>query len=309
VAVPPQPYATPTAPPPAPAASPPRLPPDRRRLWLAVGVGGVLLLLVAYLVSGPLIAGAQAKSQTRSLQHTGSDLTKIDAFLSNTDVRDSNKLDSAGFKAAVDAYNGKLTNAAATLVGDQDRLDQVNRDIDFYSIFTPLQNSTMHSNDATIRHAKRALDDFAKTVGILRTETSFYSAIATAEVDTEAADKAVRNHDLTTASVNDQKAVADLAQCKLLDRDADVPPQFAPLVELYSKIMTDVTGFTESANAQDLVGALQYLQALIRDDQAVHFDQAGYLAWYSQKFNPILTDFRANAGSVPRYVVTSTKLV
>jgi len=146
-------------------------------------------------------------------------------------------------------------------------------------------------------------------VGIVKTQEAFYSAIVSAEVNTDAADKAVRNHDLTTATISDQKAVADLGQCKVLVKDADVPPQFAPLVELYSNVMRDVTGFNESANAQDAPGALQYLRDLIKDDQAVYFDQAAFLAWYSQKFNPLLTDFRANAVAVPRYVVTTTQLV
>ena len=297
--------------PPAPATAPAvsRSFSNRTRLWLAVGGGVVLLLLVAYFVSGPIISGNQAKSQTQGLQQTGTDLTKIDAFLSNTDIRDTNKTDHVAFKTAIDAYGVKLTDAAGTLAADQDRLDQINRDIDFYSIFTPLQSSQVHANDATIRHAKRALDDFAKFVGIVKTEEAFYSAIVSAEVNAAAADKAARARDITTAAISDQKAVADLDHCKLLVHDADVAPQFAPLVELLSKIMRDVTGIDETVNAQDFPGFLQYLRDLIRDDQALTFDQAAYLAWYSEKFNPILKDFQANAVAVPRYVVTTTKLV
>jgi hypothetical protein len=285
------------------------LPSSRRRLWLALGGGGVLFLLIAYLVSGPFIAGAQANSQTQALQQTGADLTKIDAFLTNTDVRDVNKLDATALKAVIDSYSTKLTDEAGTLAGDQDRLDQLNRDIDFYSIFAPLEHSTMHSNDATIRHAKRALDDFAKTVGVLRTQMAFLSTWVSADIDIEAADKGVRNHDATTATINDQKAVAELAQCKVFIKDADIPPQFAPVLEMKSKVITDIAGFNESSKALDALGELQYLEALIRDDQAVYFDQAAYLAWYSDKFNPLLKDFRANAVAVPRYVVTTTKLI
>jgi hypothetical protein len=274
-----------------------------------VGGGVVLVLLIAYFVSGPVIANNQTTSQTQALQQTGTDMTKIDAFLSNTDVRDSKKTDAASFKIAIDAYQAKLTDTAATLAADQDRLDGVNRDIDFYSLFTPLQSAKVHQNDATIRHAKAALNAAAKAVGIFRTQEAFASAFVGAEANSDSAGKAARARDLTSATFYYQKAVADLGQCKLLVKDADVPPQFSPVVDLLSKLMTDVAGLTDTVNARDAAGAIRYLQQLIADDSALTFDQEAYLNWYSAKIDPLQKAFRANAVAVPRYVVTTTKLV
>jgi hypothetical protein len=285
------------------------LPSSRARLWLALGGGGVLFLLIAYLVSGPLIAGAQAKSQTQALQQTGTDMTKIDAFLSDTQVRDAKKTDAAAFKVAVDAYQAKLTDTDATLAADQDRLDAINRDIDFFGLFTPLESGTVHSNDGTIRHAKMALDAVAKGVAITRTELAFSSAFASAESNSESAAKSAKLNDLTSASISLQKAVADLDHCKLLDKDADVPPQYQPLVEAWSKVMTDVAGFADTARANDLNGVIAYLDRLVADSTVIYFDQSAFLAWYSAKFDPLEKAFRANAVAVPRYVVTTTKLV
>lgn len=302
-------YAAPAAPAPATAAAVSRWWSNRLGLKIALGGGVALLLVVAYFVSGPLFAGMESKSQTQALQQTGTDLTKIDAFLSDTQVRDSKKTDAASFKVAIDAYQAKLTDTAATLASDQDRLDGINRDIDFYALFTPFQSSQVHSNDGTIRHAKAALNAVAKAVGIFRTQEAFYSSMVGAEANADSADKAAKAKDLTSATVYYQKAVSDLGQCTLLVKDADVPPQFAPLVVLLSKVMTDVAGLADTVNANDGLGALKYLQQLIADDAVLTFDQTAYLNWYSAKIDPIQKEFRRNAVAVPRYVVTDTKLV
>ncbi|HXA41383.1 MAG TPA: hypothetical protein VNV65_00565 [Candidatus Solibacter sp.] len=267
------------------------------------------MLLVAYLLSGPLISGWEAGNQTDALNATGRDMTKIDAFLSETIVRDSKKTDAVAFKAAVDVYAAKLTDTDATLAADQDRLDRLNRDIDFYGIFTPFESGKAHANDATIRHAKLALDAVAKAVAIDRTELSFYSAFIAAEVDSEAADKAVTAKDLTAASLNYQKAVNDLDQCKVLSSDSDIAPQFLPVIVALGKLMTDVAGMADTARANDPVGYLGYVQRLIQDSTVITFDQQAYLTWYSQKFDPLERAFRANAVAVPRYTVTTTTLV
>jgi hypothetical protein len=283
--------------------------PSKRVLWLGGGAALALFLIAGYLVAGPLIANAEAKSQTAALQATGTDLTKLDAFLSGTGVRDAKKIDAAAFKAAIDADAVKLTDADSTLATDQDRLDGINRDIDFYSIFTPFQSSQVHANDGTIKHAKKALNAVAKAVAIWRTELAFYSAFVGAEASADSADKAAKNKDLTSTSDYYQKAVNQLTQCQLLLKDADVPPQFAPLVEVYVKIMKDVQRLSDTIRAHDLDGTIAYLEALIADDSVITFDQTAFLDWYSAKFNPILKDYRANAVAVPRFVVTTTKLV
>ncbi|GEM_PF-6477950 len=149
----------------------------------------------------------------------------------------------------------------------------------------------------------------AKAVGIFRTQEAFYSSMVGAEANADSADKAAKAKDLTSATVYYQKAVSDLGQCTLLVKDADVPPQFAPLVELLSKVMTDVAGLADTVNANDSLGALKYLQQLVADDAVLTFDQTGYLNWYSVKIDPIQKEFRRNAVAVPRYVVTNTKLV
>lgn len=307
--------APPPAPPPAPSVEPTPVGPISRltsnglRLKVAIGAGAILLVVIGWLVSGPLLAGMESSNQTTALQQTGTDMTKLDAFLVDTQVRDSKKTDSASLKVAIDAYQVKLTEADSTLAADQDRLDSLNRDIDFYSIFTPFQSSKVHANDGTIRHAKAALNAVAKAVSIWRTELAFYSALAGAEANADSADRAARNKDLTSTSDYYQKANALLIQCQLLVKDADVPPQFVPLIDAYSKVMKDVAGLADSLRAQDLPGVITYLQQLIADDTVIEFDQSAYLAWYSEKFNPLLKDYRANAVAVPRFVVTTTKLV
>ncbi len=296
----------------APAARPlaPALPrASRRALWLVLGGGGALLLLVAYLLSGPLISGMEAGNQTDALNATGHDMTKIDAFLSETIVRDSKKTDAVAFKAAVDAYGAKLTDTDATLAADQDRLDRINRDIDFYAIFTPFESGKVHANDATLHHAKVALDAVAKTVAIGRTEIAFDSAFIAAEVDSDAADKAITHKDITTASIDYQKAVNDLDQCRVLSADSDIAPQFQPVVVALGKLMTDVAGLSETIRANDPLGALAYLNRLEQDSTVLTFDQQAYLTWYSQKFDPLERTFRSNAVAVPRFTVTTTTLV
>ena len=280
----------------------------RRTLAFAIGAGAVVLL-VAYLISGALISGMETHNQTEALNATGRDMTKIDAFISETIVRDAKKTDAVAFKAAVDAYGVKLTDTDATLAADQDRLDHINRDIDFYSIFTPFQAAGVHANDGTIRHAKAALDSVAKIVSIGRTEIAFDSAFIAAEVDSEAADKAVTAKDLTSASINYQKAVNDLDQCKVLSSDSDIAPQFVPVVVALGKLMTDVAGMADTARANDPVGYLGYLQRLVKDSTVITFDQQAFLTWYSQKFDPLERAFRGNAVAVPRYTVTTTTLV
>jgi hypothetical protein len=274
-----------------------------------LGAGVALILVIAYFVSGPLIAGMESKSQTQALQQTGTDMTKIDAFLSDTGVRDSKKTDAASFKVAIDAYASKLTDTDATLAADQDRLDGINRDIDFYSLFTPFQSSQVHSNDGTIRHAKAALNAVTKAVAIFRTQVAFSDALVGAEANADSADKAAKNQDLTSTTDYYQKAVTELSQCQLLVKDADVAPQFAPLVEAYSKVMKDVAGLADTVRANDGGGALAYLRQLVADDTVIYFDQTAYLNWYSEKIDPIQKEFWRNAVAVPRYVVTTTKLV
>jgi hypothetical protein len=303
------------APAPAPVAPAPTPPApsleqaSRLRLWLVRGGAGALAVLVAYLLAGPLISGMEAGNQTAALNATGRDMTKIDAFLNETIVRDSKKTDAVAFKAAVDAFGAKLTDTDATLAADQDRLDRINRDIDFYSIFTPFQSGKVHANDATIRHAKLALEAVAKTVAIGRTEIAFDSAFIAAEVDSEAADKAVTQRDITTASIDYQKAVTDLDQCKVLSADSDVAPQFQPVVVALGKLMTDVAGLSDTIRANDPLGALAYLNRLDQDSTVITFDQQAYLIWYSQKFDPLERTFRSNAVAVPRFSVTTTTLV
>jgi hypothetical protein len=57
----------------------------------------------------------EPKSQTQALQQTGTDMTKIDAFLSDTGVRDSKKTNAASFKVALGAYASKLTDTDVAL--------------------------------------------------------------------------------------------------------------------------------------------------------------------------------------------------
>src|SRR5258708_28601830 len=108
----------------------------------------------------------ESSNQTEALNATGRDMTKIDAFINETIVRDAKKTDAVAFKAAVDAYGAKLADTDATLAADQDRLDHINRGIDFYAIFTPFQAARVPANYPTIAHAKAALDTAAEIASI-----------------------------------------------------------------------------------------------------------------------------------------------
>jgi hypothetical protein len=281
----------------------------KNRLRLGIAGGVVLLLVIVYFASGPFISDMEAKSQTRALHTTGTDLTKIDAFFSNTTIRDANKTDAHSLKLALDVYATKLTDTDSTLAADQDRLDQINRDIDFYSIVTPFQSGKVHTNDSVIRRAKLALNAVAKATAIFRTQVAFEEAWAAADAGYDSAVKAAKNEDITSASDFLQTAVTLLNQCQLLMKDADVPPQFRPAVDAETKVMKDVAGFVDTARANDLPGAVAYLRQLLADSTVVYFDQTAYLNWYSEKFNPILKDYRSNASAVPGFAVTTTKLV
>src|SRR5258708_1605828 len=148
-----------------------------------------------------------------------------------------------------------------------------------------------------------------RIVSIGRTEIAFDSAFIAAEVDSQAADKAATAKDLTAASIDYQKAVNDLDQCKVLSADSDIAPQFLPVVVAYGKLMTDVAGLADTERANDLLGAIGYLHRLIQHSTVITFDQQAYLTWYSQKFDPLERAFRHNAVAVPRYTVTTTTLV
>jgi hypothetical protein len=278
-------------------------------LKVVLAGGGLAVLLVGYLVAGVLVAGAESRSRADAAQQTGHDLTKIDAFLGNVSVRDSSKTDNAAFKAAIDAYNVKLTETSATLITDQDRIDATNNSIDFFGWLTPLENGQVHSHDATIANANAALADVARAVAIARTETAFSSAYVSAAINADNGVAAAKKKDYTAATSSFQEARNDLSKAQLLVKDADVPPQFAPLVDYYSTQMRDLGGLTGAAQANDVVGAVVYLQQLIADTTPLTFDQAGYRAWYSKKMGPIQADFRKHAGRVPRYAPTSTQLV
>jgi hypothetical protein len=131
----------------------------------------------------------------------------------------------------------------------------------------------VHSNDGAIRHAKAALNAVTKAVAIFRTQVAFSDALVGTEANADSADKAAKNQDLTSTTDYYQKAVTELSQCQLLVKDADVAPQFAPLVEAYSKVMKDVAGLADTVRANDGGGALAYLRQLIADDTVIYFDQ------------------------------------
>jgi hypothetical protein len=301
------------APPPPAAGSAPGFPTSLKhlptRLKLALAGGGLTLLVAVYLVSGVLVATAESKSQLDAVQQTGHDLTKIDAFLGNVSMRDASKTDAAAFKAAIDGYAVKLTDTNALLVTDQDRIDASTNNIDFFAWLTPLQSRQVHSHDATIGHANAALADVARAVAIARTETAFSSAYISAAINSDKGVAAAKKNDYTTATASFQDARNDLSKAQLLVKDADVPPQFAPLVDYYSRLMSDLGGLTGAAQANDVVGAIAYLGQLVADDTALTFDQAGYRAWYSKKIGTIQADFRKHSGHVPHYAPTSTQLV
>ena len=262
-----------------------------------------------YIVSGVLVATAESKSQVDAVQQTGHDLTKIDAFLGNVSVRDASKTDAAAFKAAIDGYAVKLTDTNALLVTDQDRIDASTNNIAFFAWLTPLENRQVRAHDVTIGHANAALADVARAVAIARTETAFSSAYINAAINSDKGVAAAKKSDYTTATASFQDARNDLSKAQLLVKDADVPPQFAPLVDYYSRLMRDLGGLTGAAQANDAVGAIAYLGQLVADNTALSFDQAGYRAWYSKKIGTIQADFRKHSGHVPHYAPTSTQLV
>jgi hypothetical protein len=280
------------------------------RVKLAGAGAGVFALAVLYLVLGVLVANAEVKGQTDALRQTGTDLTKIDAFLSDVSIRDVEKLDAKAFKAALDAYGNKLTDTNATLTADQDRIDSTRNNIEWYGWLTPFESRQVHANDATLNHASAALAPVVKSVAIFRTEYNFYSIFVSADVHSNAAVAAAKKKDLAGASTEFQQARNDLSQAELLAKDADVAPQFGPVVGVYGRMMRDIAGFTSAAQANDGAGAIQYLLQLDADSQEpVTFDQKAFRAWYSKKFDPLEIDFRNHAHNVPRYAVTSTQLV
>lgn len=280
----------------------------RKQLVLKIGLAlaGIVLVIAAYLVAGVLIAGAEARGQADALKQAGTDMTKLDAFLGDKSLRDAIKTDAPTFKAAIDAYSGKLTTASATLVSDQDRVDTVASDRDFYSFLTPFESQQVHSHDAKITDANAALADFAKAVAVSRTDFAFYSVFVNSEVDADAADKAAKANDFATATTLYQKATNDLDQSALLMKDSDVAPQFAPLVEVLRNEMRDIAGLASTVQANDGRGALAYLQQLAQDAKTVSFDQPAYEAWYRAKFGPVQMDFRKHALRVPGYVEVAT---
>ena len=276
---------------------------------VALAAGGLALLVALYLVVGVLVASAESNSQVDAIKQTGHDLTKIDAFLSNISVRDSSKTDAAAFKAAIDAYAVKLTDTSATLIIDQDRMDATTRNIDFYAWLTAFEKGQVHSHDATIGHANAALADVVRAVAIARTENAFSSAYVNAAINSDKGVAAARKNDYASATASFQEARNDLSKADLLVKDADVPPQFGPLVAYYSRLMLDLGGLTGAAQANDAVGAIAYLGQLVADSTALTFDQAGYRAWYSAKIGTIQGDFRKHSGHVPNYAPTTTLLV
>jgi hypothetical protein len=301
--------APPTTPAPTTLSFPTSLKDVSTMLKVALGAGGLTLLVAVYLVSGGLVAAAESKSQVDAVQQTGHDLTKIDAFLSNVTVRDASKTDAVAFKAAIDAYAVQLTDTNALLVTDQDRVDATTHNIEFFGWLTPLESAQVHSHDATIGHANVALADVARAVAIFRTETAFESAYVSAVINSDKGVAAAKAKDYTTATSSFQDARNDLSKTQLLVADADVPPQFAPLVEYYSRVMRDLGGLTGAAQANDVVAAIAYLGQLVADSTTLTFDQAGYRAWYSKKIGTIQADFRKHSGHVPHYAPTSTQLV
>jgi hypothetical protein len=278
-------------------------------LKAALAGAGLTLLVAVYLVAGVMVAAAESRSQVAALQQTGHDLTKIDAFLGNTAVRDASKTDAAAFKAAIDVYAVKLTDTNATLVSDQDRIDATTHDIDFFGWLTPFQRGQVHSHDETIGHTNAALADAARVVAIARIETAFSSAYVSAVINSDKGVAAAKKQDYTAATAGFQDARNDLSKAQLLVKDADVPPQFSPLVDYYARLMRDLGGLTGAAQANDVAGAIAYLGQLVADSTALTFDQAGYRAWYSKRIGTIQADFRKHSGHVPRYAPTSTQLV
>ncbi|HXO66414.1 MAG TPA: hypothetical protein VN863_00290 [Candidatus Dormibacteraeota bacterium] len=268
-----------------------------------------MILAAVYFAGGVLVATAESKGQVDAVQQTGHDLTKIDAFLSNVTVRDSSKTDAAAFQAAIDGYAAKLTETSAIVIADQDRIDATSHNIDFFDWLTPLESGQVHAHDATIGHARAALADVARAVAIARTETVFWSAYVSAAINADKGLVAAKKQDYAGATGGFQEARNDLSKAQLLVKDPDVPPQFVPLVDYYSRLMRDLGGLTGAAQANDVEGALAYARQVVADSTPLSFDQAGFRVWYSKKIGTIQADFRKHSGHVPHYAPTSTQLV
>ena len=278
-------------------------------LQVALAGGGLTILAAVYFAGGVLVATAESKGQVDAVQQTGHDLTKIDAFLSNVTVRDSSKTDAAAFQAAIDGYAAKLTETSAIVIADQDRIDATSHNIDFFDWLTPLESGQVHAHDATIGHARAALADVARAVAIARTETVFWSAYVSAAINADKGLVAAKKQDYAGATGGFQEARNDLSKAQLLVKDPDVPPQFVPLVDYYSRLMRDLGGLTGAAQANDVEGALAYARQVVADSTPLSFDQAGFRVWYSKKIGTIQADFRKHSGHVPHYAPTSTQLV